>query len=360
MKKLSRNEYTVGWICALSTELAASVGMLDEVHQDLDLVPGDKNMYTLGEIAGHNIVIACLPAGNMGITPAANVAANMLRSFPKIRFGLMVGIGGGAPARPSRRPNEDIRLGDVVVSIPTGELGGVVKYDRGKVVAGGEFKHTGILNMPPTPLTNAVAKLKSIHETKRNAISRNVTAMINRVLESEDANPDFEEEYSYPDPRSDMLFKADYEHVEAEERDEPSEDSEDLDDLDEPLPCRDCDEKRLAIRKERKSTDPVIHYGIIASADQVMRHAVTRERIRKKYGVLCFEMEAAGLMNDFPCLVIRGICDYSDTHKHKIWQRYAAATAAAYAKELLGCVLKEEVEGTEDAAKVLERLDQGE
>ena len=66
-------------------------------------------------------------------------------------------------------------------------------------------------------------------------------------------------------------------------------------------------------------------------------------------------MEAAGLMNDFPCLVIRGICDYSDTHKHEAWQRYAAATAAAYAKELLEIIQLEDVEMTEDAAKVLEK-----
>lgn len=98
------------------------MGMLEEEHQDLDAAQGDRNMYTLGEIGGHNIVMACLPSGNMGITPAATVAKDMLRSFPNIRFGLMVGIGGGAPA-PRARPNEDIRLGDVVVSIPQGELG---------------------------------------------------------------------------------------------------------------------------------------------------------------------------------------------------------------------------------------------
>jgi nucleoside phosphorylase len=86
-----------------------------------------------------------------------------------------------------------------------------------------------------------------------------------------------------------------------------------------------------------------------------MRHAVTRDAIRKKHGILCFEMEAAGLMNDFPCLVVRGICDYSDTHKHKIWQRYAAATAAAYTKELLQVVLREEVERTEEVVRILER-----
>jgi nucleoside phosphorylase len=121
-RKLSRNEYTVGWICALHIELAASEGMLDEIHQGLDLAQGDKNTYTLGQIGEHNVVIACLPSGTTGITPAANVAKDMLRSFPRIRIGLMVGTGGGAPS-PNKPPSEDIRLGDVVVSIPNGELG---------------------------------------------------------------------------------------------------------------------------------------------------------------------------------------------------------------------------------------------
>ena len=43
-------------------------------------------------------------------------------------------------------------------------------------------------------------------------------------------------------------------------------------------------------------------------------------------------------MNDFRCLVIRGICDYADSHKNKTWQPYAAATAAACAKEILSLV----------------------
>ncbi|KAG9253568.1 nucleoside phosphorylase, partial [Emericellopsis atlantica] len=330
--------YSIGWICALPLELAASVGMFDETHQDLDLARGDRNMYTLGEMAGHNIVMACLPAGSTGVTPAATVAANMLRSFPKIRFGLMVGIGGGAPARRAR-PHEDIRLGDVVVSIPQGELGGVVKYDCGKTVAGGAFEHTGLLNMPPAPLANAVAKLRGMHEAKRSAVSRYVTTMINKVMAGEDANPEFEELYRCPDPKYDQLFAAD----------------EDEDDI--PLPCPHCDPARLVQRKPRKHPGPVIHYGTIASADQVMRHALTRDAIRKKHGILCFDMEAAGLMNDFPCLVVRGICDYADTHKHKIWQRYAAATAAAYTKELLQVVLREEVQTTEEVVKILERGD---
>jgi len=235
------------------------------------------------------------------------------------------------------------------VSRLTEFAGGVVKYDRGKVVAGGEFEHTGLLNMPPALLTNAVSKLRSQHEFKRNGVLRYVSDMVKKMLESEGVNPDFEDMYQYPGSDYDQLFEADYEH-------EKSEQDTSWEGPDDPkLPCPNCNKARLVARKPRKKNDPVIHYGTIASADRVMRHGTTREKLRKKYGILCFEMEAAGLMNDFPCLVIRGICDYSDTHKHKIWQRYAAATAAAYAKELLKVIQKEAVDKTEDAAEVLEK-----
>lgn len=75
-----------------------------------------------------------------------------------------------------------------------------------------------------------------------------------------------------------------------------------------------------------------------------MRDVLERDRISTALsGVLCFEMEAAGFMNNFPCLVIRGICDYADSHKTKQWQPYAAATAASYAKELLSTIPAAEV-----------------
>lgn len=92
---------------------------------------------------------------------------------------------------------------------------------------------------------------------------------------------------------------------------------------------------RLIDRSDRKSTDPAIHYGLIASGNEVMRDGVTRERLQKDLNILCFETEAAGLMNNFPCLVVRGICDYADSHRNKRWQPYTAATTAAYAKEIL-------------------------
>lgn len=74
-----------------------------------------------------------------------------------------------------------------------------------------------------------------------------------------------------------------------------------------------------------------------------MKDGMTRDRLCEELDVLCFEMEAAGLMPDFPCLVIRGICDYSDSHKNDKWQKYAAAVAAGFARELLGGISTDRV-----------------
>jgi ankyrin repeat domain-containing protein 50 len=123
----TNNDYTVGWICTLGVELAASQAMLDEEHSDLLQAENDTNTYTLGRIGQHNVVLACLPSGTTGISAAAIAARDLLRSFPRVRFGLMVGVGGGAPSNPTDDPRQDIRLGDVIVSNPEGG------YGKGKV-----------------------------------------------------------------------------------------------------------------------------------------------------------------------------------------------------------------------------------
>ena len=109
----TNEDYTVGWIAALPIELASAQAMLDEEHEDLDAAPGDTNTYSLGRVGKHNIVIAGLPVGVIGTTAAANAATNLLRSFRNIRFGLLVGIGGGVP-----QTSHDVRLGDIVISTP--------------------------------------------------------------------------------------------------------------------------------------------------------------------------------------------------------------------------------------------------
>src|SRR2546430_15775439 len=121
-------DYTVGWICALSTEYVAAQAFLDEKHEGPEHVsPNDNNDYTLGKVEKHNVVIAVLPDGEYGISSAASVARDMLHSFPNIRIGLMVDIGGGAPS-----PKHDIRLGDIVVSVAGNGNGGLFQYDFGK------------------------------------------------------------------------------------------------------------------------------------------------------------------------------------------------------------------------------------
>ncbi|KAL4882635.1 hypothetical protein BJY04DRAFT_217130 [Aspergillus karnatakaensis] len=115
------DDYTVCWLCALPIELAASIAMLDEIHESLPVQSSDQNAYTLGKISEHNIVIACLPSGKCGTVSASTVLAQLLSSFRSIRFGLMVGVGGA-----------DVRLGDIVVSKPTDSHGGVVVYNYGR------------------------------------------------------------------------------------------------------------------------------------------------------------------------------------------------------------------------------------
>ena len=98
---------------------------------------------------------------------------------------------------------------------------------------------------------------------------------------------------------------------------------------------------------------PRIHYGTIGSSNLVFKDGITRERLRGDLHILCVEMEAAGLMDDFHCLVIRGICEYADSHKNKQWQPYATATTAAYAKELLSITSAHGIDKTTKAAKYL-------
>lgn len=326
---MDRQAFTVGWICAVKTEYVAACELLDEEYPPLPSVScHDNNAYTLGRVDDHDVVVACLPKGRYGIASAATVAKDMLRSFESIRVGLMVGIGGGAPG-----DKHDIRLGDVVVGCPVGRSGGVLPYRFGKAVQDKDFEMTGSLNSPPTSLLTALNQLDTIHERKGNRIADTVRAMVAR-------NPRVREKYQYPGAEKDRWYESSFSHVDSNVGCEVS-----------------CGHAvPPVIRRLRRPFDPegpVVHYGIIASADQLMKDAVARDRLSQQHGVLCFEMEAAGLSNDFPCVVVRGICDYSDSHKNDEWQGYAAATAAAFAKELLQVLPKRAVAESRRAVDAL-------
>ncbi|KAK6341527.1 hypothetical protein TWF696_008599 [Orbilia brochopaga] len=291
-----RDIYTVAWICALSIEMAAARAMLDDVHEGLVASMNDSNTYILGSMGKHNVVIACLPNHLYGTNNAANVLTNLVRTFPSIRLGMMVGIGGGVPSM------ADIRLGDVVVGTR------VMQYDLGKIVQDGQIRRTAIPKTPHQLFGTAVSVLRAEHELK----SSRIPAILREKMGE------------YPEfgrPRlMDRLYAATYEHAYMA----PD--------------CGKCDKTKLLPRRIRASDDPSIHYGVIASGNQVMRSGTMRDNVARQLDAICFEMEAAGLMDILPCLPIRGICDYSDSHKNKEWQKYAAATAAAYAKDLLDII----------------------
>jgi nucleoside phosphorylase len=126
---LQRDEYTVGWICALSEETAAAVSLLDEVHAPRPQPPTDSTSYRLGRISDHNIVIACPADGTGSQAATAATISRLMSNFPSIKFVLSVGIGSGVPSA-----GEDIRLGDVVVAMPNSTNSGLVQFDFGSFI----------------------------------------------------------------------------------------------------------------------------------------------------------------------------------------------------------------------------------
>lgn len=302
--------YTIGWICALETELVAARVFLDEEYDCPDLTSSDNNSYTLGKVGKHNVVIAVLPDKEYGTDAAAAAARDLIHNFPNVRVGLMVGVGGGAPSS-----TRDVRLGDIVVSSPENGHGGVFQYDFGKTIQERSFQETRFLNQPPTALRTAIKTLKARYDMQGHNIAEDVDLALTKIKKKK--------KYRRPSASSDRLYRSDIVHSDATSK------------------CcgdvADDDPSHLVLRLERdeEDDDPAVHYGLVASANQLMKDAPVRDRLISEKGVVCFEMEAAGLMNHFPCLVIRGICDYSDSHKNKVWQGFAAMTAAAYAKDLL-------------------------
>ncbi|KAL4758906.1 nucleoside phosphorylase domain-containing protein [Aspergillus foveolatus] len=340
-RTLTHRDYTVGWICASpETELVAAMAMLDEKHPILPAADlHDSNSYVLGRIGDHNVAIACLPAEITGKASAATVARDMIRSFPAMRFGLMVGVGGGAPyygvrgnhgfvateekgdpddSEDSEGGSEDIRdirLGDVVISLHSKSSEAVVQYDFGKSLQEKEFiRSGGTLNKPPSIVLSAVGVLKAQHQLEGHRICQTLAEMVSRY-------PALTKKFRYPGSQKDYLFKSYFVHKAGRRT------------------CKTCrnSDNDLVKRPNRPDNSPRLHYGTIGSADQVINDAILRDKWAREEKIICFEMEAAGL-DFFPCLVIRGICNYADSHKNKIWQPYAAATAACYAKELLGVI----------------------
>jgi nucleoside phosphorylase len=189
----------------------------------------------------------------------------------------------------------DIRRGDVVISMPSGDKGGVVQYDLGSSTITG-FQIKGYLCPPPDELLEALNLMQSDHTLHRSNVSQFISEALKRYPQLT--------KYSRPPESTDVLFKSEYNHTSPKRT------------------CEDCDTSQIEERSVRKDSKvPRVHYGLIASGDRVIKDAFEREKLVKSLDdVLCFDIESASLMNGFRCIVIREISDYADSHKNDLWK----------------------------------------
>lgn len=316
LRPTSRDDFHVAVLCALSLEADAVIASMDRIwtshdlaeNEELQKPDGDINSYTCGTIGRHNVVLVHLP--KMGTVGASRVAAMLCMSYPNITLGAVVGICGVVPGMDSLR-RERI-LGDVIISTS------IVTYDSGRETDDGFEQRTGVdntLSGLPTELMGFIKTQMGVkaREELEKQTRLNLVAIRNAKIEAK-----------YPGKAADRIFKSECLHGDRD---------------------RDCDELKCGARGEihgrarlgedDEDPSPFVHYGVVASANRVMRAAEKRDKIAKEDSAIAFEMEGAGAWNKFPCLVIKGACDYSDGHKHKKWQNYAAATAASCFKGLL-------------------------
>ncbi|KAG7402728.1 Nephrocystin-3 [Fusarium oxysporum f. sp. rapae] len=305
-----RRGFEIAVICALPLEADAIEALFDYHWDDdgppFDKQPGDPNAYSTGVIGRHNVVLAYMPG--MGKVNAAAVASNCRSSFPGIKLALVVGICGVVPFGPS---NDEIVLGDVIIS------SGVIQYDFGRQLPDHFVRKdtlADVLGRPNQEIRGVLAKLKGLRH--RRQLSAKIADYLYVLHQDQDIHAE------YPGSTEDRLFEASYRHTD----DQKSCDQ---------LGCNGelVSRSRLAIAEV--SLTPAIHFGLMASGDAVMKSGEDRDRIAAAEGVIAFEMEGAGVWDSFPCIIIKGACDYADSHKSKVWQRYAAATAAACAKAFL-------------------------
>ncbi|KAK6358041.1 hypothetical protein TWF730_007395 [Orbilia blumenaviensis] len=326
-RTLRHDDYTVGLFVTLDTELEALKLLLDEGHEQLSSDEKDSNNYVLGRMGVHNVVIVSpglyAEAGDSSI--AAQMVENLARAFKSVRFGLLVGVGGGAPTSPNLEdPSKDIRLGDVVVADSNCMnclQGGVLQYDVARWRADGEFSITSRSKQLPAILSKGVRLLRSDHSFGRGEMNQYIQ---DGIAVAEALKPSHSRDFNFPGQDRDRLYKSNYWHVGGND-------------------CSGCNKKVVERRLQRDSNDPEVHYGLIASSDIPMKSTEHRDKLRNGWGVSCFETGAAGLKEDFPCVVVRGISHYSDDHKNERWESYAAIVAAAYAKDLLRIIKWSEV-----------------
>ncbi|KAL4909682.1 nucleoside phosphorylase domain-containing protein [Aspergillus multicolor] len=301
-------------ICALPREFDAVEALLDERYSSLNTLRhhGDSNYYTTGRMGVSNVVLVCLL--DMGKASGAGAAASLRSSFPSIRLTLLVGICGGVPF-PTGTAGTELILGDAIISHQ------VAKFDYGRQYPD-RFERRGVvketLDRSNGPVLSLLAGLPTREMRSRlcGLLARHLAALQKDPL------------WVYPGVDNDRLFPASCEHNSPVEPGAAT-DCESVGCMGPPIPRN---------RLSGSDPQPWIHLGPIASGDVVMKSASHRDRLAREENVIGFEMEGAGVCEVLSSLVIKGVCDYADSHKNKKWQDYAAASGAACAKALLECL----------------------
>jgi nucleoside phosphorylase len=341
----SRDDFEVAIICALPLESDAVSIIFDEVFDEdgdqYGRAAGDNNTYTTGRIGQHVVVLVVL--AHMGKAYAAGTAASIRSSYSNIQLALLVGICGGVP---QDSHGGEILLGDVVIST------NVIQYDFGRQYPDRFMRKDTIddnLRKPNRNVSNLLVLLKT---DKSFGSLQQKTAHYLRELQ-DGAPRNKRAKYTFPGETEDKLFQSTYRH---KHQGAPtcicrncSADTDPVCSDALKASCDDlrCDDSNL-IHRDRlnrttqprssegnNSQSPAIHIGPVASGDTVMKSGAHRDADAIELGVIAFEMEGAGVWEEVPCIVIKGVCDYADCHKNKKWQTYAAATAASAAKALL-------------------------
>ncbi|KAI4718290.1 purine and uridine phosphorylase [Aureobasidium sp. EXF-10727] len=325
----TRDEFEVAIICALPLEAAAVLSLFDQrydqygpsrygKHED------DKNTYSTGRIGRHNIVLAHMPG--MGITSAVRVASHLQLSFKKVRLALIVGVCGAAPL------DRPIILGDVIIS------NSVVEFYFGRQYPDSIERKSGVKDTLEIRGLLSKFEIPIIRKELEETTLQNLASLQEK-----------EHTASYPGVAHDRLFAVSYRHRHRKDSSQhdclclsPQSSNESSCNEARELECEvlgcSVDAPDTPSRRMRFASGvppPRVHLGTVGSASIVMKSAEHRDAIANKDNIIAFEMEGAGVWDDLPCIIIKGVCDYSDSHKNKKWQGYAAATAASATKAFL-------------------------
>jgi nucleoside phosphorylase len=330
-----REDFQIAIICALPLECDA-VSLLFDQFWDEDesygRARGDTNTYTNGRMGQFDVVLALLP--NVGTVAAAGAAASFRSSYPNLQLAFLVGICSGVPIS----GENEIHLGDVVIS------NSAIQYDLGK-----QYNQRFVirdtvddsLGRPNKNIRSLVASFKT--ERIREQLQQKACLYM-RGLQDAAAKKRRRQSYKYPGIDNDKLFIATYQHKHrgSQTCNFCSGQTDGFCEQAAKMSCAElgCDETKLVVRTDLEmrgsAGDPEIFVGRIASGNSVMKSGEHRDKIAQEQGVIALEMEGAGLWDEIPCIIIKGVSDYADSHRNDLWQRYAAATAASVLKAVLG------------------------